>query len=102
VLGAERGDTLLVAAFHEDSLDRERCPQRGDVRRRLPAVPDHAEGRRTVAREVLRGDGGRGRRAQLPEQVGFDHRLEAGVLDREENDDERRPSGSHVYDLSPA
>src|SRR5581483_6857554 len=80
VLAAERLEPLPVAAVDDHALDpRQRLPDAGDLRGGLPAAADHPEARRAGTREVARRDAGGRAGAQLPELVGLDHRLEAGL-----------------------
>jgi len=93
VLRAERPQPFLVAAEDEHALERrQRDAERSDVRCGLATAADHAERRRTRAREVLRGDGRGGGGASLAQRVGLDDRLDPRLRDREENDEERRAS----------
>src|SRR5581483_4599490 len=91
VLAAERLEPLPVAAVDDHALDpRQRLPDAGDLRGGLPAAADHPEARRAGTREVARRDAGGRAGAQLPELVGLDHRLEAGLGQLEEEHGEDR------------
>ena len=50
---------------------------------------------------MLRGDGGRSGGAELSEVVGLDDRLDPGVLEREQDDEERRSAGQPQKRLQP-
>ena len=94
VLAAERQARAGVAAVDDDALDRrELRAQRVDVRRRLAPAADHAERGRPAAGEVLGRDRGCGRGPQLPERVGLEHRDDLRLVDRQQDDEERRAAG---------
>src|SRR3954451_25055905 len=91
---AERLQVALGAAIRNDLLEsRERSAHARHLRLSLVAAADDAEGRRVLARAVLRGARARGTGAQPPEPIGLDDGDELGPLGGEERNDERRSVG---------
>ena len=88
---AERAQALLGPAVRDDLLDPgQRLADTRDLALSLPAAADDAECARVWLGQVLGGHAAGGTGAQLAHPVGLDHSCELGLVQVEENDDERR------------
>ena len=93
-VATERGEPVGVTRVDDDALERgEGAPKREDVRPRLAPAAEDSEGRRAAPREPRRGDGRSRGGACLSECIGLDGRDDARILDRDQDDEERRAGG---------
>src|SRR3954452_18801386 len=82
-------ERLLRPAIGDDTLDRrDRRTDTGDLRLRLSATPDHAEGGRALPRQIPGRDAARRTGPEPAELIRLQHSHELRCVDAEQHDDE--------------